>query len=145
MGYTFRNTSEYNLKEIDNKVIPEVPLRIQNFYTGKFININALVDTGSETCVLPEYIATALGYKLNKESRKPRGVKGVSGTEIETHVFGFRINLLDDSERQIVRTLDVVCNVVRTPALRPILGTKNFNDQFSIEFDYLTRKLRFRW
>lgn len=141
----YTNKYTYPLLTEQGRLKPRIPVRIYNFETGKFQTTNALIDTGSDSCIIPSYISNALGHKLNPEDKRVKGVKGIESREIDTYVHGFKIQLLAPDKKTPVRTLDVVGFTVKIDHAYPILGTQMFLEHFKVSIDYKKKKITLKW
>tara|TARA_R110002049_G_scaffold289547_1_gene472433 strand:- start:67 stop:492 length:426 start_codon:yes stop_codon:yes gene_type:complete len=140
------NSHTYPLHKEKNGVFrPKIPVRIVNFDTGKSIPILALIDTGADSCTFPSMVTLTLGYDLTEENKKIKGTRGVSGDELDTYVHPFKIELLDNSRKETLRTLEIVGHTIVSNSLPPILGTHLFLQKFKFIIDYLNNELTLEW
>lgn len=124
---------------------PKVPIRLTNPLNGESLTVLALVDSGSDCCTLPSMVSRTLGLDLDSESKSEKGTRGISGEELNTYKHVLRIDLLDESRRNIVRSLNVVVNTIEINDLPPILGTYMFLEEFNIGLNYLYNTIDFNW
>jgi len=135
----------YPLLHEQGRLKPRIPVRIYNFDTNEFRQANALIDTGSDSCLVPSYISTAIGHKLTEGNKRRKGVKGIESREIDTYVHGFKIELLSPDKKTAVRVLDVVGYTVKIDHAYPILGTQMFLEHFKVSIDYKKNKIVLKW
>ncbi len=124
---------------------PRLPIKIVNFETGQSRIAYALIDTGSDSCIVPSYLSTAIGHKIRDEDKKIRGVKGIESKEIDTWVHGFKIELLSPDRKSTIRKLDVVGFTVEIEHSYPILGTQMFLEHFKVSIDYKKKTIEIEW
>ena len=124
---------------------PRIPIRIINITTGKSEVTNALIDTGSDSCVFPSYITSSIGYELKEEDKRKFGIKGISGIEVESYVHGYKIELLDRDKRKTLASIDTIAYTVNTNNLTPLLGTNRFLMFFKITIDYNVGEITLEW
>lgn len=141
----YRHKYTYPLLTEQGRLKPRIPVRIYNFENGKHQTANALIDTGSDSCIIPSYISEFIGHKLTQDDRKVKGVKGIENKEVETYVHGFKIELLAPDNRTPIRLIDVVGYTVKADHAYPILGTNMFLEFFKISIDYKKRKIILEW
>ncbi|WP_343487176.1 hypothetical protein [Allomuricauda sp. d1] len=141
----YRNKHTYPLTREKGRQKPRIPIRIRNFSTGEFLIANALVDTGSDSCVFPNYITKALGYELNEGDKKHIGIKGISEIELDCYVHGFKIDILDSHKLRTLVSIDTVAYTVESDNITPLLGTYRLLDFFKIEIDYNNDTITLNW
>ena len=141
----YLNKYTYPLTTEQGRLKPRVPVRIYNFETGQYRQVNALIDTGSDSCIVPSFISKAIGHKISPQDKKQRGVKGIENREVDTYVHGFKIELMAPNRKTPVRTLDVMGYTVEVDRAYPILGTQMFLQHFKVSIDYKKRKITLKW
>ena len=140
------NKYTYPLEKGDGGFLrPKVPIRIVNYNTGKSIPTLAMIDTGADCCTFPSMITLTVGHRLDKESRKEKGTRGISGVEIDTYVHPFKIELLDNNRKKVVRTIDLTAHTIVSNSLPPILGTQRFLEMFKVSIDYIDKTITLEW
>lgn len=103
-----------------------------------------LLDTGADTCTLPSYVATFLGYDMTIPSTN--STKGVGGVSVATWQHDFVVGLLDPSEKQVLKMNErSPMNCVGHDDLPVILGTNNFLKDFKIIIDYPNKTITLTW
>lgn len=141
----YPNKFTYSLLREQGRLKPRIPIKIVNFESGQFRVVNALIDTGSDSCIVPSYISKAIGHEIRDEDKKVRGVKGIESREIDTWVHGFKIELLSPDRKKSLRVLDVVGFTVEIDHSYPILGTQMFLEHFKISIDYKKDIIEIEW
>ncbi|WP_111682480.1 hypothetical protein [Winogradskyella tangerina] len=140
------NKYTYPFRKGENGILrPKIPIRIINYNTNKAIHTLAMIDTGADCCTFPSMITMNVGHKLDNESKKEKGTRGISGTEIDTYVHPFKIEILDSTRKKVLRTLEVVGNTIMSNSLPPILGTNMFLEKFKITLDYVKKEITLEW
>ncbi|WP_350284490.1 hypothetical protein [uncultured Croceitalea sp.] len=141
----YHNKHTYPLPKEKGRSKPKIPIRLINYDTGVSRKINALIDTGSDYCVIPSYITKSIGFKLTEEDKIEKGLKGISGKRIDTYVHGFKIEILDADMKNVVCRLDTHAYTVKTENLTPILGTHGFLKNFNLSIDYKKNTITLMW
>lgn len=141
----YLNKHTYPLLREQGRLKPRIPIKLVNFESGQSIIANALIDTGSDSCIFPSFLSTAIGHKIRDEDKKVRGVKGIESREIDTWVHGFKIELLSADRKTTLRTLDVVGFSVEIDHAYPILGTQMFLEHYKVSIDYKKDIIEIEW
>ena len=141
----YHNREVYPLPKEQGRPKPKIPIRLSNFFNGESQIISALIDTGSDYCVFPDYITESIGFELSEKTRKKEGLKGISGTPVETYVHGFKIELLDARKEKVLCYLETHAYTVKTKNLSPILGMHGFLKNFKISIDYKKDIIIIEW
>jgi predicted aspartyl protease len=105
---------------------PYLPITIINPENQKEINVFALIDTGADECALPASFAPPLGHNLQAGPQKKintgNGITIAYSHTICLKVFNFSTeNVLID----FMPNLHI-----------PLLGVKNFLNNFTLKIDY---------
>lgn len=132
-------------KSQNGKLKPKIPIRVVNFDTGEKVSTLAMIDTGADACTFPSMITLTIGHKLDDVSLREKGTVGVSGVEIDTYVHGYKIEVLDNTRKTVVRELAITGNTIITNTLVPILGTHMFLENFRVTLDYINNTIILEW
>lgn len=111
---------------------PWLPITITNPHTTKSISMFALVDTGADDCVMPAQFARILGHNFKK------GIPRQAGTaKGKNHGFCHTTKIdIVDLQNKILYTIDDT-PIAFMPGLNmPLLGVKNFLDNFDLHVFY---------
>lgn len=139
-------SQKYQFTQLENgKQKPKIPVNVINHSTGQKLRVFALLDTGADSCTFPSMITRTIGYRLDAKSKCEKGTRGISGIEIDTYAHGFRIEVLDQSRKNVIRIIDLVGHTIENNDLPPILGTHNFLELFRIDFDYINNEFELKW
>lgn len=111
---------------IDGQLRPLLQVKYINPHTDQHLSAWALIDTGADTCVLPDMFAELLGHNLERGEKTE--IVGASGNGIAyKHTMKIEIPGFCTEE-----TL-----VSFVPNLRqPLLGVENFLSNFCLTIDY---------
>jgi len=105
---------------------PYLPIKIINPETKKEINVYALIDTGADECALPASFALPLGHNLQSGHQKlistGNGITVAYSHTVCIIAFGF-------STKNVL--IDFMPNLYI-----PLLGVKNFLNNFTLKIDY---------
>lgn len=128
----------YNFTQQDNGIVkPKIPVRIINPETGDSLVVNALLDSGADSCLLPAMIAMTLGLKLDSDSEAKGHTIGISGEKLKTWKHLVRMELLDNSWQSTEKILDVIVSVLEPKVtIQAIAGTSMFLDNFVVTLNY---------
>ena len=126
--------SLYPLIRNGNSLRSYVPIKIINPFSGIWTNQRALLDSGADGCVFPNFITK----RLNSYTCGERGTtKGVNGSPIETEPHLLIIYLLDQSESNILwksDAIEIAC--LLHDEIPPLMGTSDFLSNFDVTFNY---------
>lgn len=114
---------------------PVVPCRLRGA-TGE-ISLFGLVDTGSDTTLLPLFVAERIGVTLDEETGKYRGVGG----QVVTVSYGVVQLEIDDGAESLAWSARVAFLDNRTTAL---LGQSGFLEKFDATFFGADRQLELK-
>jgi hypothetical protein len=131
----------------DNGIVkPKIPVKIINPITGDSLRVNALLDSGADSCTIPAMVAKTLGFSLDAESEAKSGTIGISGEKLRTWKHLARIRLLDAKWADTKNEYDVVISIlepkIRIPA---IVGTYMFLDNFKVTLNYTSNVISLEW
>ncbi len=112
---------------------PIIPVIL--IYQKKFVQFEALIDSGADYNIFHGDIAVYLGMKLNKGAR--RNISGISGGEIK----GYEHRLTLKIEPCAYKTKVVFSNQIPSNSLA-VLGNKGFFDKFIVKFDYSNKIIK---
>ena len=135
-------TVTYPFVSIDGEFSPRVPIYVINPLTGKYVKLNALIDSGAMRCNMPAQMAKDLGYNLN--STPTAMTNTVESNSVDTWVNKVTIHLLDPLGQKTIfisSLVDVNCINNEIPF---ILGD-NFFSIFKITLDYPNKTVTFDW
>jgi len=128
---------------------PMLLIELSNPANGFSVPALALVDTGADDCVVPEFYASRLGHDLENCKGKPREVMGIGGCAMAyTHTSGIKIfattGTCDDPHvdyNKVVYSQEkVLINFVKGYNVPPaLLGVKSFLKNFVVTLDYPNR------
>jgi len=113
---------------------PYIPILVHNKF-GRMMKILALVDSGSDSAVLPNDMADLLELNL-KEETETRGIGGM--VKVRRTKFHFRIKNKRESYPLSVDALVTIGNVP------PILGRNGFFEHFHITFKQIEQRIIFK-
>lgn len=128
----------YRFTVQDNGLVkPKIPIKLSNPQTGQSLKFNALLDTGSDSCVIPAMTALTLGLKLDGKSEAKNSTIGISGEPIRTWKHLLKAELLDNDWQETKHTIDIIVSIL-DPKIRnqPILGTFMFLEKFTVTLNY---------
>jgi predicted aspartyl protease len=112
---------------------PWLPIKIINPSNGFFMYSYGLVDTGFEECVIPGFIASALGYKIrtgNAEYVETAG--GVS----ESYRHEIKIEIYNTDNESCLHTIDAGPMDVMAGLNHVLLGVERFLEHFHLQVHY---------
>lgn len=112
---------------------PTIPVEFKMGESG-YIEIMALVDSGSDVVVLPKGIATVAGVKLSKKTSTSNGIGGK--VKIKKGSVSFRIK--NERGYHYITTSVEVMDDDKIPM---ILGRKGFFDKFIVTLDEKHQKV----
>lgn len=105
---------------------PWLSVTIINAHSGRHINVLGLIDTGADECALPAAYANILGHNL--QAGKPKEINTGNGITI-AYSHSSRIKVGDFTVDQTL--IDFMPNLSV-----PLLGMKNFLNNFVLTIDY---------
>lgn len=110
---------------------PYLPITITNPLNNKQLNVFALIDTGADECAFPASFSNILGHKLKKGIHKK-----ISTGNGDTVAYGHTVNIktFNYSTEEIL--IDFLPNLNM-----PLLGVKNFLDNFILKLDYPAQEI----
>jgi hypothetical protein len=123
---------------------PQVPIIIKSPLTRTSIQVFALIDTGADNCLFPNYVPSRLGHVL-KDHGAPAGISyGVEEKGVMTWSHPRVIGLADPKDYNLVamnmRQRMIECiDSDTTPVL---LGTSNFLRYFKLTVAYKEKIVR---
>ncbi|MEP9412640.1 MAG: hypothetical protein HRF42_14845 [Candidatus Brocadia sp.] len=112
---------------------PYLPLRIINPHTDKSYKTFGLITTGADECVIPAFIAKALGYRLHTLTHKPaitgsgKAVVYGNTTKLEIYhpISGKLLYTIPDTPADFLHNLPIV-----------LLGINNLLSRFILTINY---------
>ena len=120
----------------DNFPRPWLPIIIVNPHTGKEYKTYGLVDTGSDGCAIPAFIATELGHDLLKGNKRNTGTAG-GKADVYSHTTV--IEIYDQNLKKVytVKESHISC-MPNLPI--PLLGVQDFLGEFYLNIEYPKQK-----
>lgn len=111
---------------------PLIWLRVTNPSNGLYRNVRALIDTGSDRCIFPAWLAEKLGHNL--EAGTKTTITGIydDSTDAWIHTNNFSFRDTDGNEASYL------CWTIFSPRTTEgygILGINGFLDHFKLEIN----------
>jgi hypothetical protein len=132
----------YPLIKTDGGYTPQIPIRITNPFNGLSLNCYALIDTGADCCVFPQYVAEKTGHNLKGDGVKSYISQGVGENCVNVFQHTFMIELFAFDRKTIIwSSKQETIGCVNHDNIPPLLGFNDFVSQFIISFDYVTRTI----
>jgi hypothetical protein len=113
---------------LGDRLIPKIPVRLR--YRNKEISITALIDSGADTCFIPEDIACILGINFH------RGVeKKITGIDKELICTEWPLTLIIEGNCER-HEIEVIAQVPKLSSKKVgvLLGREGFFENFNITF-----------
>lgn len=124
----------YTTVKHSDKTVSEVPLVSVTLIGKETIIAEGVVDSGSDTVVIPKYIAELLGLSLSGVTESSRGIGGIVAAVSSSVTMA----LHQGTERY---RFTVPCKVLLSSTEIPVLlGQEGFFDKFKISFDLPKKK-----
>ncbi len=112
---------------------PWLPIKIINPSNGFFVYSYGLVDTGSEQCVIPGFIATELGYKVRTGSSE---YVETAGGVSESYRHDVKVEIYDENNERCLSTIDPGPMDVMVGLNHVLLGVERFLERFQLQIHY---------
>ncbi len=116
-----------------------------NIDSGKSIHTLAAIDTGADNCTFPSILSLNIGNQLNENGKSKNGTRGISGEEQDTYKHWVTIEVLDAIRTEVIRSLNVIANILKRNDIPPLLGTHMFLDKFHLSINYLEKEIELKW
>lgn len=128
-------------KNENGTITPKIPIRITNQKSGERIHAYALLDTGAENCNLPIMIARTIGLQYTDGYKSKVGSSGISGEIINTWIHVVKIELLDVTRKEVIKTVTSRVSCLNTNDIPAIVGTKGFLENLRVTLDYVKKEI----
>ncbi len=110
---------------------PILPVKIINPYTKKSIVSLGLIDTGSEECAVPAYLAKALGHNYKKGTAKDFISASGTGT---AYSHTTKIEIIIPGKKKVIIPATTIDFIEGLPNI--LLGESGFLERYKLIIDY---------
>jgi len=133
----------YKFTSISSEIIrPLVPVKIVNPFTKQEIRTTALIDTGADNCVFPEFIALNTGHILKATDVQTNVTQGVGKNMVHVWKHTFDIHLLDPKSNETIwKSKSILIDCLDHNEAPVLLGSSNFLCNFKITLNYVTKNI----
>jgi hypothetical protein len=120
---------------------PFIPVRIRNpFEEDAYLDLQALLDSGADSCVFPQFAAEATLHNLKADAVIRYISQGVGQTSVTVYQHTFIIELFDQHQKNIIwKSEPQLHSCIDHDEIPPLLGFNDFMSQFVITFNYRTK------
>lgn len=124
-----------------NTYRPFIPVRIRNpFEEDAYIDVQALLDSGADSCVFPHFVAEATFHNLKADAAIRYVSQGVGQTSVTVYQHTFVLELFDQRQKTIIwKSKPQLHGCVDHDEIPALLGFNDFMSQFIITFNYKTK------
>jgi len=122
----------------------EIPLRITNPIDGGCYITFALIDTGADSCLIPQNIVAELNHNLKGDGVESTCTSGVGGKSA-TYKHTFNIELLNHDREQAVWSAENILIDCIEADIPLLLGVEDFLKHFELTINYPEKLITLRW